>query len=390
MSPTLRLDAEATDACAASFSESHWGLRIGSIFIILATSAFGTILPILLRRSSVVPRAAFDFAKYFGTGVIIATAFIHLLAPAFHALGSECLTGLWQEYDFASAFALISVFAMFFAEVAAYRIGTKKLLKLGMVYSSHGDETDAHSHSHQHDPPLAVDTSDHHHHHHHHHHHSHRRHDAPMDLEAQAGLKERDSDSSSTLPPKPDSDSSSPPKPDADAASLSPAPSQAEASAQLVAVAVLEFGVILHSIIIGLTLAVSEDFLVLFVVIVFHQMFEGLGLGSRLAALHLSPQLSWARYAAALLYAVCTPVGVAIGLGMRHSYNDNGSAKLIVSGVLDAVSAGILLYTGLVELLAHEVVLNPRMMQSSNGRLAYVFVCMALGAGLMAMLGRWA
>ena len=40
----------------------------------------------------------FSFAKYFGSGVIIATAFIHLLDPALDALGSECLTGAWQDY----------------------------------------------------------------------------------------------------------------------------------------------------------------------------------------------------------------------------------------------------------------------------------------------------
>lgn len=61
MSPTaLRLEAEEADACAASFDESHWGLRIGAIFIILATSTLGTVVPILLRRSSVVPRSVFE------------------------------------------------------------------------------------------------------------------------------------------------------------------------------------------------------------------------------------------------------------------------------------------------------------------------------------------
>ncbi|BEJ13593.1 hypothetical protein CspHIS471_0307670 [Cutaneotrichosporon sp. HIS471] len=354
------------DACASSFSESHWGLRIGAIFIILATSTIGTFLPIILHRSSVVPRAVFDFAKYFGSGVIIATAFIHLLAPAFSALGSDCLSGIWRDYDFAPAFAHIAVFAMFFAEVAAYRIGTKKILKLGMVYSTHvEDETDAHAHSHQHDPPLAIVTSG---------------LSLPGHVHPAVDLGAVEAGHGHGVKREGDSDSSS----------LSPEPSEAEASAQLVAVAVLEFGVILHSVIIGLTLAVSEQFIILFVVIVFHQMFEGLGLGSRLAGLHLAPKLSWARYAAALLYSICTPIGVAVGLGIRHGYNDNGAAKLIVSGILDAISAGILLYTGLVELLAHEILLNPRMMQSSNGKLAYVFICMSLGAGLMALLGRWA
>lgn len=98
---------------------------------------------------------------------------------------------------------------------------------------------------------------------------------------------------------------------------------------------------------------------------------------------------------------------------MRDSYNGNSAVASAVSGVLDAFSAGILLYTGLVEvspvfsltknltllqslmlpfpqLLGHEILLNPGMMKASNGKLAYVFICMLLGSGLMALLGRWA
>ena len=75
------------------------------------------------------------FAKYFGSGVIIATAFIHLLAPAFEELGSECLSGAWTDYSWAPAIAMAAVYGIFFAEVAAYRIGTKKLAKLGVDYS---------------------------------------------------------------------------------------------------------------------------------------------------------------------------------------------------------------------------------------------------------------
>lgn len=330
-------------------------------------------------RSLVCSFAHTRFAKYFGSGVIIATAFIHLLAPAFDALGSECLSGTWTEYDWAPAFALISVFGMFFAEVAAYRIGTKRLLRLGVAYSSHADDaTDAHAHNHRHDPPLAVDTSG---------------PDHPGHVHPEAIPEATANDIESTththhghahVNKEKDIEQGS------DDSSLNQLPSHAEIVAQLLAVAVLEFGVILHSIVIGLTLAVSDEFVVLFIVIIFHQSFEGLGLGSRLAGLHLPKHLGWARYAAAILYSICTPVGVAVGLGIRHTYNGNGVAANIVSGILDAISAGILLYTGLVELLAHEILLNPRMMQSSNGKLAYVFVCMSLGAGLMALLGRWA
>jgi zinc transporter 1/2/3 len=122
------------------------------------------------------------------------------------------------------------------------------------------------------------------------------------------------------------------------------------ALAQLVGIAILEFGVLLHSVLIGLTLAVTSDFIILFVVLVFHQTFEGLGLGSRLA--HARLPAKYARYGphvAALVFALATPTGIAIGLGVRHSYAPGSATASIVSGVLDSLSAGILIYTGLVE-----------------------------------------
>lgn len=53
---------------------------------ILVTSLIGTMFPVLAKRISFlrrnVPGAIFDFAKFFGSGVILTTAFIHLLEPA--------------------------------------------------------------------------------------------------------------------------------------------------------------------------------------------------------------------------------------------------------------------------------------------------------------------
>lgn len=94
------------------------------------------------------------------------------------------------------------------------------------------------------------------------------------------------------------------------ASSLNPeySTSTAEGVAQLIAVGILEFGVMLHSVIIGLTLGVTDEFIVLFIVLIFHQMFEGLGLGSRLSQLNLPPHLRWAPYAAAVLYSIMTYV----------------------------------------------------------------------------------
>lgn len=119
-------------------------------------------------------------------------------------------------------------------------------------------------------------------------------------------------------------------------------------------------------------------------------MFEGLGLGSRLAFLSLPPRYKWVPYAAGLFYSCMTPLGIAVGLGIRTTYNPESTTASIVSGTLDALSAGVLLYTGLVELLAHEFLFNPKMHEASTGKIVWACSCMILGAGIMALLGRWA
>ena len=79
------------------------------------------------------------------------------------------------------------------------------------------------------------------------------------------------------------------------------------------------------------------------------ETFEGLGIGSRLAYMDLPKRYSWVPVAGAILYGLTTPIGIAAGLGVRSTYNPGSTTASIVSGVLDAFSAGILIYTGLVE-----------------------------------------
>lgn len=162
-------------------------------------------------------------------------------------------------------------------------------------------------------------------------------------------------------------------------------------AAQMTAIFILEFGVIFHSIFIGLTLAVAGDeFTVLYIVLVFHQTFEGLGLGSRLATAQWPVKKQWMPYVLGIAYGVTTPIAIAIGLGVRTTFQPGSNRTLIVNGVFDSVSAGILIYTGLVELMAHEFMFNPEMRKSSIWMMLSAFACMCFGAGLMALLGKWA
>lgn len=160
-------------------------------------------------------------------------------------------------------------------------------------------------------------------------------------------------------------------------------------AAQMTAIFILEFGVIFHSIFIGLTLAVTGDeFNVLYIVLAFHQTFEGLGLGSRLATAEWPKKKRWLPWVLGSAYGFATPIAIAIGLGVRTSFSPNSQNTRIVNGVFDAISAGILIYTGLVELMAHEFMFNPEMRKSSIKMMLFAFLCMCVGAGLMALLGK--
>ncbi|KAH7881966.1 ZIP-like iron-zinc transporter [Phlebopus sp. FC_14] len=329
-------------------ADSYFQLRIASVFIILCGSSFGALFPVLAKKTTWlrVPTAVFEFAKYFGSGVIIATAFIHLLSPALDELGSPCLSPAWQEYPYALALAMLSLFLIFIVELIAFRWGTAKLAALGLKHDAHGHGIGGHAAHGPEGSPVPRFAGD---------------------LESEKMELENDVEASHKGPRY---DSS--------------------ALAQIVGVLILEFGVLLHSLLIGLTLAVDPNFKILFIVIIFHQTFEGLGIGTRLAFMELPSRYNYVPICLAVLYAITTPIGIAAGLGVRTTYNPDSTTASIVSGVMDSLSAGILLYTGLVELLAHEFLFNKEMTNASNGKVAYAVICMMLGWGLMALLGEWA
>ncbi|MDV3199937.1 MAG: ZIP family metal transporter, partial [Candidatus Phytoplasma australasiaticum] len=68
----------------------------------------------------------------------------------------------------------------------------------------------------------------------------------------------------------------------------------------------------------GLTLVVAADsgFITLFIVILFHQIFEGFALGSRIAMI---PSSFPRKAILAAAFAVTTPIGMAIGIGVLSS-----------------------------------------------------------------------
>jgi len=159
---------------------------------------------------------------------------------------------------------------------------------------------------------------------------------------------------------------------------------------QIAAFLILEFGVVVHSVIIGLNLGTAgSEFNTLYPVLVFHQSFEGLGIGARMSSIPFPKRLEWLQWALCSAYGLTTPIAIAIGLGLRTTYNSGSFTANVISGVLDSISAGILLYTGLVELLARDFLFDPERTRD-NLRLTFMIACVLLGAGVMALLGKWA
>ncbi|KAH0983828.1 hypothetical protein GBA52_011005 [Prunus armeniaca] len=151
---------------------------------------------------------------------------------------------------------------------------------------------------------------------------------------------------------------------------------------------VLELGIIVHSVIIGISLGASESpdtIRPLVAALTFHQFFEGMGLGGCISQAKFK-----ARGVAimALFFSLTTPVGIAIGIGISNVYKENSPTALIVEGVFNAASAGILIYMSLVDLLAADF-MNPKL--QSNGKLqAGANIALLLGAGFMSLLAKWA
>lgn len=345
--------------------DGRLGLRISSIFVIMVGSCLGAVAPIILARSSrmKVPKTAFFIAKYFGSGVIIATAFIHLLAPANEALGSPCFPedSAIAGYSWPEGIALMTVFTMFFIELLASRFEWNTGLE----------------HRHGHDPSIDVLSS------------SSKKHVDEENVSATETamdpIRSPNGDSGFTH------EISYPPGGEDHLGHKREHEDPDSFAAQMTALFILEFGVIFHSVFIGLTLAVAgEEFTILYIVLVFHQTFEGLGLGTRLAVARWPKGKEYLPYVLGFAYGLSTPIAIAAGLGVRTTLQPGSLTTLTVNGIFDSISAGILIYTGLVELMAHEFMFNVEMRKSSIGMTLSAFGCMALGAGIMALLGKWA
>lgn len=315
------------------FNGENLGARVSAVFVILVVSAFGAFFPLVVQRCPYfnLPKWCFFITRYFGSGVIVATGFIHLLAEADKALSDDCLGGVFAEYPWAEGIALMGVFVMFFLDIIAHKRLEDKANKKKKLKAEKAEMQ-----SRMQDSKEGITEED-------------------------ISLDDDDKSTDNVYQ-------------------------------QILNSFVLEFGIIFHSVFVGLSLAIAGDeFKALYVAIAFHQMFEGLGLGTRFAMTPWPKDKQYIPWILALAYSLTTPIAIAIGLGVRNSYPPGSRVALITTGCFDALCSGILIYNSLVELMAYDFIFSPEF-KTHDGmqKMLWAYICLAFGAAIMALIGKWA
>lgn len=115
-----RQDDGASASCHSSTGHAYdpeaynLGLHVGALFVVLAVSSLACAFPLLVLRFPRlrIPTRALFVVRHFGTGVLLATAFVHLLPTAFISLGDPCLSGFWTD-DYPAMPGAIALLAIF-------------------------------------------------------------------------------------------------------------------------------------------------------------------------------------------------------------------------------------------------------------------------------------
>lgn len=89
-----------------------------------------------------------------------------------------------------------------------------------------------------------------------------------------------------------------------------------------------------------------------------------------------------------IFFSLTTPIGIAIGIWIANAYDENSQTALIMQGILNAASAGILIYMALVDLLAMDFM--KANVQTSSRLQTIAFISILLGLGCMSLLAKWA
>ncbi|KAJ2763330.1 hypothetical protein IWQ57_005586 [Coemansia nantahalensis] len=314
----------AGECMAAGVEDWDSRLQVGGVFIVMVAGFAGAMLPVVSRHVEWLAGGVrvFTVGKFFGAGVILATAFVHMLGAAIETLGDKCLDGRMGDYEsWPALLAMLAILAMHLME----HVLTRRVANACAAAATAAAGTnDAGAHSGEKDHAHAM---------------------------ALFGDERR----------------------------------------RRLSTYILELGIALHSVIIGMTLAVTGGaaYKTLLAAISVHQFFEGMAVGSRVSTLEFGRHTFALRTLNAAGFALTTPLGQAIGIGIHQSFAPRSPSSLLTMGVLESLSAGILMYSAIVNLLVEEFATSEFAAFGRTLR-AVCFAATYLGCATMAVIGKWA
>ncbi|RDA93240.1 hypothetical protein CP533_6526 [Ophiocordyceps camponoti-saundersi (nom. inval.)] len=373
-------------------AEYNTPLHVAALLIIWFVSTLGCSFPIMAAKLPRlrIPRRFFFAVRHFGTGVLIATAFVHLLPTAFISLGNPCLDSFWtQKYQaMPGAIALASIFLVTILEMLLHPsrhvnssnrstgeddMRPSQHLCSGTASLPFSDFKGSRS---PRSTTLALGMT-------------HLKNSPVIESEA-AGVE---NDQPSRREGDVGSESKSGPalSHEADSTEAGQVSSELMRRKERLQCVLLEMGILFHSVFIGMAVSVSvgTDFVVLLIAIVFHQTFEGLALGARISAIEWGSK-RWQPWCMALAYGCTTPLGQAIGLATHTLYSPDSEIGLIVVGVMNAVSAGLLTFASLVELLSEDFLSDQSWRDLRGKQRVIACILVFFGAFSMSLVGAWA
>jgi zinc transporter 1/2/3 len=155
---------------------------------------------------------------------------------------------------------------------------------------------------------------------------------------------------------------------------------------KLTTVFILEVGIAIHSIIIGITLGTTVNktsFVSLFIAMSLHQFFEGIALGSSIVKAKILE--FWKVMSMVGLFSFSTPIGIIIGILTNNSYNPESKTSYLTQGIFNAISAGVLIYMALIHLIIEDFNNN-----DINGNIKFLMlIAILLGFGTTSVIAIW-
>ncbi|KAG7640439.1 Zinc/iron permease [Arabidopsis suecica] len=145
------------------------------------------------------------------------------------------------------------------------------------------------------------------------------------------------------------------------------------------------------SVVFGLTMGASDNQCTirsLIAAFCFHELAEGMRLGGPILHAEFKSKMNWKMV---LSFPVTMQFGIALGMQIQKIYGETSPTSptaLILMGMLNACSAGLLIDLALVNLLAHELY-GPKI--QGNMKLHVLgYVATFIGAAGMSLMAKWA